>query len=151
MAGFPTIPHRRQLWPPSWLDVTTGRGKAQVLVEHPDPAVRDLLARGLTQHGYRTVTCAGPGTDQPRALCPLLADEPCPAVSGADAVVFGLDQRDPDSRRVLDRLHEMHDSGRILRVIDPHPALRANLANSQHTLYRTVIAPLVRRLYDALA
>jgi hypothetical protein len=139
------------MWPPTWHHATTGRGTARVLVEHPDPAMRELLARGLTQHGYRTITCAGPRTADARALCPLLADEACPAVSGADAVVFGLDARDPDSRRVLDRLHEMHDGRRILHVIDPHPALQADFTNSQHTLNRTVIAPLVRRLYDALA
>lgn len=151
MARFPTIPHRRQLWPPSWPHVRTGRSRARVLVEHPDLAVRELLARGLMQHGYRTVTCAGPRTGEPTATCPLLADESCPAVSGADVVVFGLDRRDPDNRRVLDRLHEMHDRRRILHMVDPHAVLPADLVHSHHTLNRTVIAPLVRRLYDALA
>jgi hypothetical protein len=120
-----------------------------VLVEHPDATVRDLLARGLAQHGYRTVTCPGPTAGL--GPCPLLADEPCPAVADADAVIYGLDGRDPDGRTVLDHLHQMHDRHRILHVIDPHVVLPADLVGSHHTLYRTVIAPLVRRLYDALA
>lgn len=149
MARFPTILRRRP-WPPAWHHGAATRVRGQVLVEHPDPAVRDLLARGLARHGYRTVTCGGPGADERQGPCPLLVGQACPAVAGADAVVFGLDRRDPDCRTVFEAVHELHDPQRILPVTQPLTRLPDGVAVSEHTLNRTVVAPLVRRLYDAL-
>lgn len=151
MARFSTTHLGRQSWPPSWEHDSPNRDRARVLVEHPDPATRELLARGLAQHGYRTVTCAGPRNDSRLRDCPLLVDEPCPAVSGADAVIFGLDRRNPHNLRLFELLSDQHGQHRILPVAHLPAALPADLAHRRHTLYRRVIAPLVRRLYDALS
>jgi hypothetical protein len=69
---------------PDW--IATGPG-VRVLVEHPDGAVRSVLEKRLGLLGYDVRTCAGPhdGAD-----CPLLKQQPCPAVDGADLVVTGL-------------------------------------------------------------
>jgi hypothetical protein len=73
-----------------------------VLVEHPDPWARDLLATGLRLHGYAVVTCGGPRpSDGPDVCCPLLRDAPCGGVSGADVVLSCLDWSDPEERLIL--------------------------------------------------
>lgn len=74
--------------PPHWPD---GRGGVRVLVEHSDPVIRDILERGLGDRGYEVLGCAGPRPDVDGAVsCPLLHQEHCPAIDGADIVVNGL-------------------------------------------------------------
>jgi hypothetical protein len=70
--------------PPSWS--TAWRGE-RVLVEHADPEVREELLSDLRARGYDPIGCGGPAA---REHCPVLSQEPCPAVQQADAVVTGL-------------------------------------------------------------
>ncbi len=70
--------------PPSWSTVWNGR---RVLVEHADPRVREELLSDLRTRGYDPIGCGGPAE---RDQCPVLGQEPCPAVQQADAVVTGL-------------------------------------------------------------
>jgi hypothetical protein len=70
--------------PPSWSTVYNGR---RVLVEHADPEVREELLGDLRARGYDPIGCGGPAE---RDHCPVLSQEPCPAVQQADAVVTGL-------------------------------------------------------------
>jgi hypothetical protein len=70
--------------PPSWSTVWRG---TRVLVEHADPVVREELVDDLRARGYDPIGCGGPAD---RGQCPVLSQEPCPAVQQADAVVTGL-------------------------------------------------------------
>ena len=70
--------------PPSWSTVWRA---ARVLVEHADPEVRAELVADLRARGYDPIGCGGPTE---RDQCPVLSQEPCPAVQQADAVVTGL-------------------------------------------------------------
>lgn len=132
--------------PPRWEDELPGR---RVLVEHRDPQVRAVLERVLEEHGYGVLTCAGPeGTQEPPG-CPVLRDEACPAVAGADVVVSALDARHPWSDRVAEQIACVHPEVPV--VVDHR--LRASTAvdgAGTHRFYRTTVAPLVRRLYDVL-
>ena len=81
------------------------KSAARVLVEHPDPLLREGIREVLTDAGYEVVTCGGPhASDVPGASCPLLRQEPCPAVNGADVVFSGLKLRDQVSRMILRRI-----------------------------------------------
>lgn len=121
-----------------------------MLVEHSEPAMREVLARRLQEHGYRVVTCAGPGGTDPAVVCPMLRDAVCPAVDGADAVVFALDPGRPTTARIVDGITSARPALPVLN--DPALHLMAPRAGdaASHRFYRTTIAPLVRRLYDAL-
>ena len=70
--------------PPSWSTVWRGE---RVLVEHADPDIREQLLSTLRARGYDPIGCGGPAE---RDHCPVLSQEPCPAVQQADAVVTGL-------------------------------------------------------------
>lgn len=79
--------------------------RTRILVEHPDPTVRDVLQRDLVAEGYEVLACGGPRPEDDRAAsCPLLRQQPCPAVTGADVVVSGLSLTDHVSRIVLRRI-----------------------------------------------
>lgn len=89
--------------PPQWLE--TENRRPRVLVEHPDPAAQDVLARDLRRRGYEALTCGGPrAAGDARARCPLLLGERCPAVDGADVVVSGLPLSGSVERRIVQRL-----------------------------------------------
>lgn len=91
----------------------------RVLVEHSDPAVRDILARKLTDRGYEVLTCMGPNPqpcDGPLGPpCPLLRQERCPAVNQAEAVICGLDFRN-DLNRLVARRHARYHPTRPLLI-----------------------------------
>ena len=85
--------------PPSWSTVWRGE---RVLVEHADPAVREEVVSDLRAKGYDPLGCGGPAE---RDYCPVLGQEPCPAVQQADAVVTGLVDNRPGrmiARSMLD-------------------------------------------------
>lgn len=81
---------------PAWPPVRQNRPR--VLIEAR--GTRSALHRSLQAAGFEVLTCPGPGR-----RCPLLADRPCPLVTGADAVVFAVPADDPDA----DRLRAAHD------------------------------------------
>jgi hypothetical protein len=81
-----------------------GTGTTRVLFEHPDDHVREIISDKLQERGYEVLTCSGPGTPGSGQLsCPLLQQERCPAVSGADVIVSGLPLREPIARLILRR------------------------------------------------
>jgi hypothetical protein len=81
----------------------------RVLIEHPDPTVRDILVRNLQDRGYAALACGGPQPDADGAVsCPLLHQEHCPAVDGADIIVNGLPIRQEFTRLILHRAREQH-------------------------------------------
>jgi hypothetical protein len=79
-----------------------GRTGPRVLLEHPDPITRERLADGLRDRGFAVLTCAGPDPDgDARVSCPLLHQQACPGVSGADAIVSGLPVERDSHRMIL--------------------------------------------------
>lgn len=88
--------------PPSWPDEHS-EGARRVLVEHPEPAARELIARGLRERGYAVVACGGPDGhgDTATDRCPVLHGEPCPGVDGADVVVSSLNLSGQRERTIV--------------------------------------------------
>lgn len=100
----PLRPHRREparQMAPTW---SSANGSPRVLVEHPDPMARGAAQRALEAGGYEVLTCGGPHpVGEPSRSCPVLPQQPCPAVRGADVVVSAL-ARDQVSRMVTRRV-----------------------------------------------
>lgn len=137
----------RSRQPPRW-NGTAPRGR--VLLEHPDARVREVIQRSLEEHGYRVVACGGPESPDGAMVCPVLRQEPCPAVEGADAVIAGLDLDDPSNRLLVDRIVQSRPDRPMIVASDLRVTTSSGGEIGPHHLYRTTIAPLVRRLYDLL-
>lgn len=73
--------------------------RPRVILESRDFPRAAALAAALVDAGMDPVVCTGPTADG--GGCPLLTDEPCPVVIGADAVVFDLDLDRAEDRDVL--------------------------------------------------
>ena len=93
--------------PPTW---TPGDTSTRVLIEHPDPDVRHVLGDQLAARGYSVRGCAGPSED---GGCPILAQQPCPAVDGAEVIVNGL-LGDSRGRLIARRIRRSHPDKRIV-------------------------------------
>lgn len=92
---------------PDWPDVS-GSERMRVLVEHPEPAARHELTRGLREHGYEVVGCGGPnpsGAASP-VSCPILDGEACSAVDGADIIVSSLNVNGAREGLIVRRIAE---------------------------------------------
>lgn len=73
-----------------------GGHRPRVLIEDDRPALAISDFSRFQQAGFDVAFCSGPGPDE--AACPLLNTPPavagpCPALSGADVVLHGLDAR----------------------------------------------------------
>lgn len=113
--------------PPRWL---TPYETPRILIEHADPEVREPLVEALTARGFDVISCAGP---QEGSSCPLLRQEPCPAVDGADAVVTGL--TGSPTGRVIARRIRRQDPDRILVVEGDEHHLRDLANGTVHALF----------------
>jgi hypothetical protein len=101
---------------PTWSDDRRG---TRILVEHADPTIRDVLRRDLEARGFDVLTCAGPGPDGAEAAsCPLLHQERCPAVDGADLVASGLSLTSHVTHMVLRRIADQGTPPLVVEV--PH-------------------------------
>jgi ribosomal protein S18 acetylase RimI-like enzyme len=90
---------------PTWPRGPDGRERPRVLVESPGGRWRHEQA--ARDAGFDVVICPGPARG-PKAHCPLLAHEPCPLASGADAVVYALRADDQRAREVRAGLRALH-------------------------------------------
>jgi hypothetical protein len=99
--------HTDDMAPPAWTADDSG---PRVLIEHPDPDVRYVLGRQLSERGYSVRGCGGPSAD---GGCPILAEQPCPAVDGAEFVVNGL-LGDSRGRLIARRIRRSHPDKRIV-------------------------------------
>ncbi len=94
------------------MDPTVEPTLARVLIEHPG-SLRSLeLTEELRAAGYEVATCSGPRAALPRP-CPLLADERCPLVDGADVIVNGLHA---EQDLVLERQRRMTPDTLVIRL-----------------------------------
>ena len=76
-----------------------------VLIEHPDPTTRQVLADGLQTRGYAVLTCGGPrAAGMTEVSCPLLRQQHCPGVDGADVVFCSLPLRGVLERVIIRRI-----------------------------------------------
>lgn len=71
----------------------------RVLIESRRTAAAEAQAAALERRGLRALVCTGPTPDG--GACPVLADEPCPVLDEADAVVYDLDLGCENDRTVL--------------------------------------------------
>jgi hypothetical protein len=69
----------------------------RLLVVHPNPTVVWDRAAALELANYEVDTCAGPA----HADCPLVGDQPCPLLDGADALIYDTALGTPQEMRVL--------------------------------------------------
>jgi hypothetical protein len=69
----------------------------RLLVVHPNPTVVWDRAAALELANYEVETCAGPA----HADCPLMGDQPCPLLDGADALIYDTALGSPQEMRVL--------------------------------------------------
>lgn len=100
--------------PPAWPADEPARGP-RVLIEHPDPAAQDVLARGLTSRGYEVLTCGGPrAAGRTEVSCPLLRQEACEAATDADVIVSGLTLRSIPERMIVRRLARTPGRGHLV-------------------------------------
>ena len=127
-------PERREV-APAWADDAPSGG-VRVLVEHPDPTVRDVAVRDLTAAGYDVLACAGPRPEGSGAVtCPLLHQQGCAAVAGADVIVNGL-PLDQDASRLI-----------LRRILRDRPDTPVIVETSGQTAERHAAGAMVRRLY----
>lgn len=98
--------------PPFWNGTEE---RPRILVEHPDPVVRAAYERVLGAHGYAVLTCSGPRPDGTgRVSCPVLRQEPCEAVEGANLVLCGLDPTQVINRVIRHRIEQPRPGGPVV-------------------------------------
>lgn len=87
--------------PPVWPGDT--QASTRVLVEHAEPAAREMIVRGLRERGYEVVSCGGPHGhgDTGTEGCPVLHGERCPGVDGADVIVSSLNLTRQQERTIV--------------------------------------------------
>jgi hypothetical protein len=75
----------------------TLRGMTRLLVVHPNPMVVWDRAAALEHAGYEVETCPGPASTE----CPVLVDQACPLLDGADALIYDAALGAPQDVRYL--------------------------------------------------
>lgn len=115
--------------PPAW--GPEGTGKQRVLFEHQDGAVREVMARELSELGYEVRTCGGP---RDGIGCPVLQQQSCPAVEGADVVVTGL-LHDTRGRIIARRIRQHHPEVDLIAEATDWAAEQIDVPVAQRRLY----------------
>jgi hypothetical protein len=131
-------PRRTRDDPPRW---SSTRSLPRVLVEHGDPDVREALVAQLRDRGYDALACAGPDADG----CPILHDEPCPALATTDAVVTGL-ARTEAGRALAEATLRLHPGRPLLVEGTPYMLRDASFELRAHGVYPLRIQRIVRAL-----
>lgn len=133
---------------PRWSDDTADRPR--VLLEHPDPWARSVVTRELEAHGYAVASCPGPGPDDDGEIaCPVLRQEPCPAVAGADVVVSGLHLNRQVNRLILHRITRSDPTRPVVVECTAHMADRYG-GDISHRIFPMEIDSLLATLDDLL-
>jgi DNA-binding NtrC family response regulator len=119
----------------------------RVLVVHHDPDMADQEADSLRRLGYTPIQCAGPSYWS----CPILAGEPCPAVTDADVLVYDVwSTGSSESGKVLiEELRELHPDIPLV-VVDQGMALNWVETEGVHNVTPVTGAPTGERLAAAI-
>lgn len=101
--------------------------RARVLIENADSGEAWVMQKLLTDAAYDVQTCGGPDCLK-RHRCPLVTEEKCSLVEGADVVVHGLNLERPDQAAVLQAIRDRHpDTPVVVEVPTPIREKHANL------------------------
>jgi hypothetical protein len=107
---------------------------------------RGILERRLKASGYDALSCAGPVDETNKVSCPLLRQEPCPAVDGADAIVSGLDFRRDANRLVAARIAKARPDCPLLLDTPDHITDEWAASFPFERVHRMTAPTLIRRL-----
>lgn len=122
------------------------------LVVHHDPDMADQESDWLRQAGFTVSECAGPQYGP----CPILHDQPCPAVEEADVLVYDV-WAAGDSESELDLVERLHAHHPNIPIVLTAPGMAfdwgaANEAAGIVTISgRPSAATLVEAVRSALA
>jgi CheY-like chemotaxis protein len=120
----------------------------KVLVVHHEPDLADQMSDWVRMAGYEVAQCAGP-THGP---CPILHDLPCPAVDGADVLVYDVwASGDTESEQeLIERLRELHPDTPIVLTA---PGMEFDWVETTgvHGVVPLVGAPSAARLQEAIS
>lgn len=96
--------------PRPWAEAGDG---PRVVVENEDATWQWAATETLEAAGYEVACCGGP-YHLPHQLCPLVTDDRCPLIDGADLVINGLGIGDPTNRAVLTALRTQREQTPVL-------------------------------------
>lgn len=85
----------------------------RVVVENEDAMWQWAATEMLEAAGYEVACCGGPH-HLPHQRCPLVTDDRCPLIDGADLVINGLGIDDPPNRAVLTALRTQREKTPVL-------------------------------------
>jgi hypothetical protein len=137
---------RKDIEPPEFSGTGSGR---RVLIEEEDSVLRRAMAGALTEAGFETAECAGPGAHGD-GRCPLVEGQGCDAVDHADAVLQVVVASDEQMKEVREAIRE-HDPDQPISVIVPGPTaarrpdLVAGTTVSTEPLTREGVVAAVRK------
>lgn len=118
-----------------------------VLVVHNDPDMADQESDWLRQAGFTIGECAGPQ----HGACPILHDLPCPAVDGADVLVYDVwASGDAASEKdLIERLRELHPD---IPIVLTAPGMEFDWVETSglHAVVPLVGAPSAASLQEAV-
>ncbi len=123
------------------------RRSERVLVVHRSEGVTVAEADGLIRLGYEVEMCSGPAY----YACPVLRDEPCPAVERADVLVYDAwaTNESDSSRRVIEGLRDLYPE---IPVVVTVPGILLNWMETEgpHKITPLVGAPTTELLDAAI-
>lgn len=120
---------------------------ARVLVVHHDIDLADQEANSLRRLGYEVEQCSGPTFYG----CPVLRGENCPAVEGADVLVYDVwaTSETDSSRRLIEGLREVYPNVPIV-LTAPGMELDWVRTSGVHGVVPLVGVPTSERLAAAI-
>ena len=89
-----------------------------VVVVHHDPDMADQESDWLRQAGFSVEQCAGPQ----HGPCPILYGKPCPAVDGADVLVYDV-WSSGDSASERDLIEQLREQNPHTPIVLTSPGL----------------------------
>ena len=107
--------------PPRFPDAPAGR--ARVVIEGSDGAVRDAIGRMLADAGHEVVDCGGPESLR-TGRCPLEQGATCPGIEAADLVVSSFPTGSPRERAILAAIRRRHPDTPLVVEAPPVTAQR---------------------------
>jgi DNA-binding NtrC family response regulator len=119
----------------------------RVIVVHHDIDLADQEADSLRRMGYEPIPCAGPSG----SACPVLRGEHCPAIHGADVLVYDVwsTSESGSGRSLIEGLREMHPE---IPIVLTAPGMELDWVETEglHKVVPLVGIPTAERLDAAI-